>query len=274
MEQNRDWPRRLSASIAAEVRRHRIERGMSTQQLADACAGLGHPIARAVLSNLENGRRENVSIAELLVVAKALDVEPIFLMLPLGYEDTVEILPGQTVETTEAVRWVAGDEGRRWIAAEADLGAATVFQLRQLELLTLQELRDAGEYGLHEEGSEEAIFKEYAEASRLAQLDDLELAKQKADVDRLSRAAQGASLPELLSARSRLADLEAAIEQRREKRMEAGTRYVAAQEWRRTGGVQPLAGRLERVQAELTKRGWRPTISWTELFDVAQEGEG
>lgn len=267
MEQNQDWPRRLSASIAAEVRRYRLERGMSTQQLADACAALGHPIARAVLSNLENGRRENVSIAELLVIAKALDIEPIFLMFPLGYEDTVEVLPGQTVATVDAVRWVAGDEGRRWIAAEADLSTATLFQLRQLELLVLQELEQGGKLGLHQEGSAEKIFEEYTEASRRAELDELELHKQRADVERLSQVAQGASLPELLSARSRLAELEDAIEQRTAERMEAGVRYVAAQEWRRTGGLHTLADRLERVQAEITKRGWRPTVPWTKLFD-------
>lgn len=248
---------------------------MSTQQLSDKCASLGLAIPRPVLSNLENGRRENVNIAELLVIAKALDVEPIFIMFPLGYEDTVEVLPGQIVETTEAVRWVAGDEGRRWIAAEADLSTATIFQLRQLELLTLQELEQGARLGLHLEGTAEEISKEYNEASRRAEADDLKLQKLKADVDRLSEAAQGTPLPKLLSARSRLADLEAEIERRRAERTEIGVRHIAAQEWRRTGGLDTLAERLELVQAELTKRGWSPAVPWDKLFEsvIAEEEE-
>lgn len=103
------WPERLTAVIAGEVRRNRQQRGMSTQQLADRCDELGFPIGRSVLANLENGRRETVSVQELLVLAVALDAPPVLLLLPLGHQAGTELLPGRDVATWDAVKWVAGD---------------------------------------------------------------------------------------------------------------------------------------------------------------------
>lgn len=82
---------------------------MSAQQLADACAALGHEVPRSVLANLESGRRETVSVTELVVLAEALGVSPVELLLPLGHDDGVEILPEREVSTTEALLWFRGD---------------------------------------------------------------------------------------------------------------------------------------------------------------------
>lgn len=106
MEQPRDeWAARVSAVIAGEVRRYRTAKGMSAQQTADACAAIGAPIPRSVLSNLENGRRESVSVTEVLTLAKALDVPPIALVFPAGYAETVEALPHVHVDPLEAADW-------------------------------------------------------------------------------------------------------------------------------------------------------------------------
>lgn len=99
---------RISTTIAREVRRLRLERGMSAQRLSDACTELGAPIPRTVLSNLENGRRGNVTVAELFVLAKALSVPPATLVFPVGLEASVEVLPGTEVSSEAAVDWVAG----------------------------------------------------------------------------------------------------------------------------------------------------------------------
>lgn len=99
---------RVSTSIANEVRRIRQERGMSAQKLADRCAELGAPIPRTVLSNLENGRRGNVTVAEMLVLAAALDVPPATLVFPVGYQAAVEALPGQTQPPVSAIEWLVG----------------------------------------------------------------------------------------------------------------------------------------------------------------------
>jgi len=94
--------------IAGEVRRYRLARGMSTQQLADACSDLGLPIKRTVLSNLESGYRETITVPELLVLARALGVPPIRLLFPLGAKPKLEVLPGRTVDTEAAMLWFTG----------------------------------------------------------------------------------------------------------------------------------------------------------------------
>jgi len=71
-----DWQQWLTCAIAAEIRRHRIGHKMSAQKLADRCEQLGFAVPRSVLTNLENGHREALSIAELLVIAAALGVPP------------------------------------------------------------------------------------------------------------------------------------------------------------------------------------------------------
>lgn len=102
MKQER-WPQSLVNVIAKEVRRHRERRGMSAQKLADRCSELGYPIARNTLSNLENG------VAELLVLADALQVPPLFLVMPIGRADWVEVLPGVEVDPFKGLRWAAGE---------------------------------------------------------------------------------------------------------------------------------------------------------------------
>jgi transcriptional regulator with XRE-family HTH domain len=103
-----DWMAQVSTTIASEVRRLRLQRGMSAQRLSDRCAELGAPIPRTVLSNLENGRRGNVTVAELLVLAAALDVPPATLAFPVGYVETVDALPGRARTPLEAIEWVSG----------------------------------------------------------------------------------------------------------------------------------------------------------------------
>lgn len=105
-----DWPERLAATIAGEVLRYRRNQNMSAQQLSDRCAEFGMDVPRKVISNLEIGRRTSVSVAELLVLAAALDVPPGALVFPVGYTETTEALPGAMTPPFEALRWFAGEE--------------------------------------------------------------------------------------------------------------------------------------------------------------------
>ncbi|MGV2914513.1 helix-turn-helix domain-containing protein [Streptomyces alfalfae] len=151
MEQSTEWPARVSQTIARELRRHRTARGMSAQQLADACARLGHPgLQRTVISNLENGRRGAVSVADVLVLAAALEVAPVELVFPAGYAAEVEYLPGQTVTPLEAVDWFAG------AGAEEDSALALARRHRDLERRIRGVYRRIWEQGIAEQryGSE------------------------------------------------------------------------------------------------------------------------
>lgn len=123
-----EWPARLANRVAQEVRRHRMRRGMSAQQLADVCAQLGLPLSRSALANLESGRRPTVSLAEVLVLGKALGVPPIELVFPVGREEQlVEVLPGKKMGAWEAVKWFSGEgpflqraEDGAWYATPGD----------------------------------------------------------------------------------------------------------------------------------------------------------
>ncbi|MFI7618041.1 helix-turn-helix domain-containing protein [Nonomuraea terrae] len=118
MTQN-EWPARLARTIAKEVQRRRNARGMSAQELANACEALGVPLSRSAIANFESGRRPSISVAELLVFARALDVPPALLVFPLGIEEEVEVPPGETIDTWEAVRWFGGDHVKG-LSADAD----------------------------------------------------------------------------------------------------------------------------------------------------------
>ncbi len=103
------WGERVTRAIAGQIRRWRHERGLSTERLADECARLGMPVPRSVLANLENGRRESVTVAELAVIAAALGVAPALLLFPIGLADSAEYLPGRSALPWDAARWWAGE---------------------------------------------------------------------------------------------------------------------------------------------------------------------
>jgi len=66
------------------------------------------PIQRSVLSNLESNRRTTITIAEILVLAAALQVPPGVLIFPAGYFNYAEVTPGRSVPAQAAVGWLAG----------------------------------------------------------------------------------------------------------------------------------------------------------------------
>ncbi|MFI9598052.1 hypothetical protein [Nonomuraea sp. NPDC052265] len=53
-------------------------------------------------------QRATVSVPELLVVARALDVPPLTLLAPPAGNDSVEILPGVETDPHEALGWLDG----------------------------------------------------------------------------------------------------------------------------------------------------------------------
>lgn len=83
---------------------------MSAQDLADRCEEIGHPIPRNVIANMESGRRANLPLVDVLVLAEALRTYPICLLYPVGYVDRVQRLPLQHPDPTwDAMRWFTGD---------------------------------------------------------------------------------------------------------------------------------------------------------------------
>jgi len=100
-----EWSGSVVAVIAESVRHHRKLRGMSAQQLADACSELGYAgMTRSVIANLETGARDSLSVPEWLILARALGVPPLLLLYPLGRtEERIEVLPGVELSPWEGL---------------------------------------------------------------------------------------------------------------------------------------------------------------------------
>ncbi|AZQ35946.1 XRE family transcriptional regulator [Streptomyces cyaneochromogenes] len=125
-----EWKARLVKGVAQQVRRYRLERGISVQGLADICTEqYGLPIKRSVLANFEGGRRPALSVVELIVIARILRVPPAQLLFPVGLEELTEVLPGQAVDPWAALKWFTGEEDRLPLDKEADRQDAEPVQL-------------------------------------------------------------------------------------------------------------------------------------------------
>jgi transcriptional regulator with XRE-family HTH domain len=68
------------ADLMSRVKARRQELGMSADALARTCTEQGFPMKRSTLANLEAGRREDLSVGELLAFAKALKTTPVSLL--------------------------------------------------------------------------------------------------------------------------------------------------------------------------------------------------
>lgn len=120
VEHDRDWPARLAAQIGERVARIRGKK-MTAQALADRCSELGLPLDRTVISKLEKGLRQTLTVGELLVLAEALGVPPIELVFPLGRAESVERLPGQHIDSWKAVQRFTGESSYPGDAAAIEL---------------------------------------------------------------------------------------------------------------------------------------------------------
>lgn len=111
-----EWATRIAQQVGRQIKHYREtapgpegRTGMTAQRLADRCTELGLKMDRAVIAKLEKGMRQTVTVGEILVMARALNVEPILLIMPLGTEAETEVLPGQKVDTWSALKWFGGD---------------------------------------------------------------------------------------------------------------------------------------------------------------------
>jgi transcriptional regulator with XRE-family HTH domain len=114
VEHAKDWPKSVAKQVGQRVayfrERSRDERGrkLTAQALADKCEELGVHLGRPTIAKLEKGLRETITVGELHALAKALSVSPADLVFPVGQAADVEVLPGQRMDTWDAVLWFSG----------------------------------------------------------------------------------------------------------------------------------------------------------------------
>jgi transcriptional regulator with XRE-family HTH domain len=104
-----EWASEWTRLIGKNVRTIRKAKSLSTQRLSDLCSErAGFEVPRNTIVNLETGRKESISVQELVAIALASETPPVSLLYPLDQE--VEIAPGQRRNAFHAVEWFSG----RW----------------------------------------------------------------------------------------------------------------------------------------------------------------
>jgi hypothetical protein len=104
-------------------------------------------MSAASLTNIESGRRQagrrrrEISLDELVVLARALDVPPILLLFPVGTAPETEIGPGAAVPTWHAVRWFIGEERLDGRSTDTDPAAVPMTIFRRHQALETEYVR-------------------------------------------------------------------------------------------------------------------------------------
>ena len=107
------WELTLAQRVGDAVAKRRKAKGLTGVQLADRTAELGYPITRVAISKIEtNSRAGKLDVAELLVLAEALEIPPVLLLAADFPDGKVETRPGHTVDSLDAVRWFSGAEAK------------------------------------------------------------------------------------------------------------------------------------------------------------------
>jgi transcriptional regulator with XRE-family HTH domain len=83
---------------------------LTASELARRTAELGYPISRGAIAKIEsNVRSGKIDVAEVLVLAAALDIPPVLLLFPgVATDGGAVILPNFITKEDDAVRWMAG----------------------------------------------------------------------------------------------------------------------------------------------------------------------
>ncbi|WP_374026434.1 hypothetical protein [Mycobacterium sp. HNNTM2301] len=102
------WASELVKRVGLAVKKARD--GKSAAWLSERTAELGYRISPTVIAKLDSGHRGNVlNVAELLVLAAALEVPPLVLLYPDLADGEVELIPGRPGSSWDAYLWATGE---------------------------------------------------------------------------------------------------------------------------------------------------------------------
>lgn len=138
-------PETLSDVVARRIVLFRKRRDITRDQLAARCAELGYPeLTGPALANIETGRRSkegkrrrDVTVDELMVLARALHVPPSLLLFPVGDEATVSVVPGDETSPWLATKWLIGEA---YFEGEQDTWTVPLFLFRAHDRLRNERL--------------------------------------------------------------------------------------------------------------------------------------
>jgi transcriptional regulator with XRE-family HTH domain len=143
------WEVELSRRVGLAVQARRKALGLTAQQLAERTKDFDYHVTRVAISKIEgNLRAGKLDVAELLVLAVALDIPPALLVFPGFPEGSVEVVPGRTADSGSAVKWLGGRSSDRQVAPDNDgttlVEAVTERPVLANDLFELQKRRDDG----------------------------------------------------------------------------------------------------------------------------------
>jgi DNA-binding Xre family transcriptional regulator len=134
-----------TANVRHRVRELRARRRLSARELAELVQAHGVDMDRDVIANFESGRRQSLSVDELVVLALVLDVSPVDLLL----RDDSGLQVGKwTVAPVAAAQWARGERALpsqdvdAWQAERSTVRSGPGRLLTPVELGRV--LRDAG----------------------------------------------------------------------------------------------------------------------------------
>jgi transcriptional regulator with XRE-family HTH domain len=173
-------------SIGRRVARFRKLNGQTADELANL---LGEGLTRAVIANIESGRKKDLTVSQLLDLAAKLDVPPGALLFdtthpwaPSGVE--INSPKGtRTLDNWQAIEWLSGEEGPRGAqdGTEAHKSAALVLRAlkglvrettdRASSELTLAEIRSGK--GRQPRSAEFADYLEHQIRDQTSRIRDL-----------------------------------------------------------------------------------------------------
>jgi hypothetical protein len=128
---------RSESSIGARIRATRRQRGYrTTNDLASVMPGSN--ITAAILENIESGRKAELSISQLLNIARALAIPPSFLLAPMTTPDAKLDLPnlGDAFTDMNAAQFDS------WLAAIPTSGYRSTVAAERTDIDQLNALRD------------------------------------------------------------------------------------------------------------------------------------
>lgn len=192
---------RAEQTVGARIKLARRQRGFrTTRELAEAIPG-GN-VTEAVLENIESGRKADISVSQLLNIARGLNVPPSMLLAPLGRPNAELDLPNLSDDFAD----MTAAEFDCWISATPASFYRPRHAAERSDIQTLNSLRELGT--LRRELERLSIVLEVQTASGDAALSDARSEVQA----RIGRVAEEASRIAAILAGTGLSDLKGPAE--------------------------------------------------------------
>jgi transcriptional regulator with XRE-family HTH domain len=104
------WELELSERVGTAIQARRKALGLTAEQLAERTKELDYHVTRVAISKIErNLRAGKLDVAELFVLAVALEIPPALLLFPNFPDGSVELVPNGPAHVENALNWLSGN---------------------------------------------------------------------------------------------------------------------------------------------------------------------